>query len=121
MSETSPKVGERTTNLAESPLFWFGLFAAMALLGLVAVAPRYGQRQAGLEQRHEARQRAAARGDQPPGEAEGIDFEERQLRARSSLMPLMLLALIALVIIVVATIALRRRRPLPLDNNASRE
>jgi len=43
-------------SLTDSPWFWIGLFAWAAILGLIAIGPKYAARQQGLERRQEGRE-----------------------------------------------------------------
>ena len=45
--------------LSDSPWFWAALFAAMALIALVAMSGKYSRRQANIEQKFQARERVA--------------------------------------------------------------
>jgi hypothetical protein len=47
--------------ITESPWFWMCLFASMGLMGLWAIGQRYGVRQTQVEQKAQARLRAAER------------------------------------------------------------
>jgi hypothetical protein len=42
--------------LTDSPWFWAAIFAAMALVALVAMSGKYGRRQANIEQKYQARE-----------------------------------------------------------------
>lgn len=113
-ADESPPTRE---SLAESPWLWGGLFAAMAILALVVVAPKYAQRQGRLEQRFENRIRTAQQqqqsaGDQDPlatGPAAEPMAPMRDARARTSLRPLLLVVL-GLLFASVMLLVLRRRR-----------
>lgn len=52
--------------LTDSPWFWLLVFSAMALVALLAIGGKYGQRQARLERQYQARERVAtgARGEE---------------------------------------------------------
>jgi len=58
MTDTAPPPAAR---LVDSPWLWLSLFAAMALLAIVVIGPKYARREAGLEQKAAARQAAATR------------------------------------------------------------
>jgi cell division protein FtsL len=45
--------------ITDSPWFWLCLFATMGLVALAAIGPKYAKRQAGIERKEQARQRAA--------------------------------------------------------------
>lgn len=45
--------------LTDSAWFWAALFAAMALVALVAMSGKYGRRQANIEQKFQARERVS--------------------------------------------------------------
>lgn len=51
---------ERRRPLTDSPWFWLGLFASMALLALVVVAPKYDRRQGRLVVQQEVREQVHA-------------------------------------------------------------
>ena len=57
-SPSPSSAGNGRTNLADSPWFWFVLFALMALAALVVVGPRFARRQAQLEQNYQGRRDA---------------------------------------------------------------
>lgn len=57
MSDTAPSAA----RLVDSPWLWLALFAAMALLAIVVMGPKYARREADLEQKAAARQAAATR------------------------------------------------------------
>ncbi len=62
-SAQSPTQAEETgshANLAESPWFWMALFAAIGILGLLVISPKYGTRQARMEQRYQHRLKVRA-------------------------------------------------------------
>ena len=45
--------------ITESPWFWVLAFSAMALIVLIVMGPKYGRRQANIEVKYQARERAA--------------------------------------------------------------
>ena len=101
-------------SIADSPWFWVGLFAGMALLALIVVAPKYAQRQGRIEQRHENRQRMAEEQQgvvaRDPAAADGTQPTQpglREARARTSLLPLLLF--VGLVLCVSLVFIARRR------------
>lgn len=51
--------GRVAVPLTDSPWFWAALFAAVALVALVAMSGKYGRRQATIEQKYQARERLA--------------------------------------------------------------
>jgi hypothetical protein len=53
-------------GITDSPWFWLFAFSAMGLIGLLAVSPKYDDRQKRLEARYEGRQRARAAAERPP-------------------------------------------------------
>src|SRR5688500_2504694 len=53
--------------VADSPLFWLLMFGLVALVAVVAVAPRYARRQGQLQQKWEARERIAREAADPSG------------------------------------------------------
>lgn len=59
---------ESRTPITDSLWFWVLLFSGMAFVALVAMGPKYGGRQARLEQQYQARERIAAQ-RAAPGEA----------------------------------------------------
>ncbi|MDP7019713.1 MAG: hypothetical protein QGG36_28205 [Pirellulaceae bacterium] len=56
-----------TPSITESPWYWVHLFSAAGLVALVLLTPKFGPRQAQIEQNYQARQRAAraAAGQEP--------------------------------------------------------
>lgn len=44
------------TSTTDSPWFWIGLFVWAAILGLLAIGPKYAARQQGLERRQDGRE-----------------------------------------------------------------
>lgn len=100
------------TGWADSPWLWFGLFAAMGIIALVAVAPKYARRQGRLEQRYENRLRtqeqrqAAATGATADRVANGSPARMGDARATSSLVPI---ALVLLAGFAVAVLLVRWR------------
>ena len=52
---------QHTGNWAESPWMYLVLFTGVGLLAALAIAPKYARREAGLEQKYQARQEAARR------------------------------------------------------------
>ena len=50
---------EAPPPIADSPYFWFALFAAVGLAALIATGGKFGKRQAGIERRYQARTAAA--------------------------------------------------------------
>ncbi|MFM8953749.1 MAG: hypothetical protein ACKOOF_11925 [Planctomycetaceae bacterium] len=60
-SELSPPAGlpEPPLRLTDSPWFWALMFAVMALVGIVAIAPKFDRRQRQVEGRFLGRQEAA--------------------------------------------------------------
>lgn len=103
---------------SESPWLYFAVFAGVALLGILAIAPKYAKREAGLEQRYRARQGAAREkfaaheaGDatsrspdheQPAGAAEAQPVATH----RELLVPLTPLIIIIAAVLIAATAAL---------------
>lgn len=83
----------------DSPWLWFGLFAAMGIIALVAVAPKYARRQGRLEQRYENRLRTqeqrqtAATGPTADTVAPTTPTRMGDARATSSLVPIALVLL----------------------------
>ena len=62
---TKPKVADSQPRdrLVDSPWFWLCLFASVAVMGLVAIGPKYRQREARIETQLRMRDHLA-RGDQ---------------------------------------------------------
>jgi hypothetical protein len=59
---------DRGTPATDCPWFWVGIFATAALLALVVAGPRFSHRQAQIERRFQARERAG----QTVGGREGV-------------------------------------------------
>ena len=57
---------KRPPPVTDSPWFWIALFGAMGLAALLAVSPKYGQRQAAIERKYQARQQMARSADGMP-------------------------------------------------------
>lgn len=114
MSDTGAenRVDEQPREWLDSPWVWFGLFAAMGIIALLAVSPKYAQRQGRLEQRYENRlrmeyQRRHAAAPDVPGEAtSSAPTRMSEARTTSSLVPI---ALSLAIVLVVAAILVWRR------------
>ena len=84
----------------DSPWLWFGLFAAIGIIALAAVAPKYARRQGRLEQRYENRLRtqeqrqAAATGATADPVANSSPTRMGEARATTSLVPIALALLV---------------------------
>jgi hypothetical protein len=66
-------------GITDSPWFWLFAFSAIGLIGLLAVSPKYDDRQKRLEARYEGRQRALASAERQPsanGSTDSIDAAE---------------------------------------------
>jgi hypothetical protein len=107
MSEQPPQASSEPNGppqrpWQESPWLWFGLYAAMALVALLAVAPKYARRQGRLEQRYENRVRMEQQRLSP---STGMTAPTRmsEARAQTSLVPL---ALVLIGVLAVAAIVL---------------
>lgn len=62
--------------LSDSPLFWLLLFSGAAIVAVVAIQPKFAQREARLERMYHARLRAAARAQQG-GAGQGTGAADR--------------------------------------------
>jgi len=106
------RVDEQPREWLDSPWVWFGLFAAMGIIALVAVSPKYAQRQGRLEQRYENRlrmeneRRQAATPDVPGETTSPAPTRMSEARTTSSLVPI---ALALAIVLVVAGILVWRR------------
>jgi len=106
--------------LSDSPLFWLLLFSGAAIVAIVAIGPKFAQREARLERMYHARQRAAARA-QPPQAGQGTGAAERPAKEQPApgespepIVTLRSLALLLAGILFAAACGLavvRRRRP----------
>lgn len=91
---------DQPSGWLDSPWLWFGLFAAMGIIALVAVAPKYARRQGRLEQRYENRLRtqeqrqAAATGVSAETVAAATPTRMGDARATSSLLSIALVLLV---------------------------
>lgn len=57
MTEKSSQPHERSPGpITDSPWFWVSIFCAMAVVVLVVMEPKYGDRQAGIERQYQARE-----------------------------------------------------------------
>lgn len=102
----------------DSPWFWVGLFAWAAILGLVAIGPKYAQRQEGLERRQEGRETGwRQRVETPSGESatEPRDAPPGSSRTLARRMLLPLVAMLALVWLAATWALLSRRRRARMD------
>ena len=61
MPTSEPELTQTQPAWTDSPWFWLAMFAAMALAALVAVGPKYSQRQQGVERKFLAREEVARR------------------------------------------------------------
>ena len=100
------------TSPTDSPWFWIGLFAWAAILGLIAIGPKYAARQQGLERRQEGREtgwrnRVADRASSEGASADGAADEPAPALARRMLLPLF--AVLGLVLIAATWAILIRR------------
>jgi hypothetical protein len=115
-SRVPPGCRNPQSPVTDSPWFWVLVFAGMALVALVAIGPKYGRRQAGLERQYQARERIAddsVENDQPTA-ARSEPAERRAFASASNtLVPLWPLALVISAVMVFAAIMLFRaqRRP----------
>ena len=89
--------------LTDSPWFWLRLFSYAALIVLVAIGPKYSQRQRQIELQYQSRQDLEFHGEQQPQDGSRILADDR-------LIPLRPLAAVALACLAVAEGALWRRR-----------
>ena len=69
--------------LADSPWFWAALFAAMALIALVAMSGKYSRRQANIEQKFQARERVTWE-----GERQMLDVRSQKEEKKKDLSPM---------------------------------
>ena len=100
--------------LTDSPWFWLIVFSFSALGGLLAIAPKYAIRQAGVEQKNAARE-AVARRDrtaEPALEAptETINFPGQRAPLRVPLWTLGVTIVVLLAAIGLSAWQLRRAR-----------
>jgi hypothetical protein len=95
--------------LTDSPWFWVLAFSLMALLALVAVSGKYGQRQSREERKYQAVDRVAAGEAGPDSSSEAIDRRPYSSPGQT-LIPLWPLTLVMLVISAVALAMLGRER-----------
>ena len=113
MIEESQPEAPRETSLAESPLFWIALFAAMAVLALAAIGPKYARRQAGLVNRYEARSQAQGGALQPSPTQQDDDAqmaaESGTGQPRTNVRPIAI-ALGAVVVAALSGLLVARRR-----------
>ena len=98
--------------LTESPWFWAALFALMALVALVAMSGKYGQRQANIEQKYQARERMAW---EEAGSGQRVDGSEEYSQPGDTVIPLWPLAVPLAGVIVVSIAMLIRSRYLSAD------
>jgi len=93
----------------DTPWPWFGLFAVMGLAFLLAIAPKYAQRQGRLERRYENRVQIEERrlGSSTDSAAPVL---MRDARAQTSLVPLAVVLLGLLVAVWIGGMVWLRRR-----------
>jgi len=89
--------------LTDSPWFWLRLFSYAALIVLVAIGPKYSQRQRQIELQYQSRHDLEFRGEQRPEGGSRIFADDRLISLRP-------LAAVALAVLVTAEIALWWRR-----------
>jgi hypothetical protein len=118
------EIGSPPRGVADSPWFWIWLFAGWAVLGLVAVAPKYIQRHGRLAVQQQGReeawrkrvegrpsgliQEAVADSEQPLASEREPDAGPDPGRLAPTLLPLLLLFV---GVVVVAAVAVRRWSP----------
>ena len=91
--------------ITDSPWFWLIVFSCSALAGLVAIAPKYSVRQAGVERKSAAREEVARRrhAQEPlPGDT-AADLPVDPAEQRTLQVPLV--TLVATMLLLVGTIA----------------
>jgi len=100
--------------LTDSPWFWVLLFSLVGLLALIAMSPKYRQRQANIERQYQARERVAERitAENNSGAAERIDELEAQrpyvMTTSDKLVPIWPLAVLLALVSLVAAVMLWR-------------
>jgi hypothetical protein len=108
--------------ITDSPWFWLLLFSAAAIGGLLAIAPKYAIRQAGVEQKSAAREEVARRRQSADLEEHISDNAVEPPTQRPALqVPLWTLAgTVGVLLMVIATAAWQlRRSPVALPGDDS--
>lgn len=83
--------------VTDSPWYWVGLFALAALVGMIAIGPKFYRRQEVLQQKSQAREqvwRDRVEGATPPDASPVDDATDQAWAARLRLWPLMAAALV---------------------------
>src|SRR5688572_13037887 len=104
---------EQRPPITDSPWFWVRVFSLMALATLLVIGPKYGRRQAAIEQKYQALERIEekkAAGNSSAADARTEDLADRRPFAQpgETLVPLWPLAAILLIVALFASIMLRR-------------
>lgn len=105
--------------LTDTPWYWVLIFSLMALAALVAIGPKYGPRQAGIERQYQARERVAEKITAENNSKDAARIDDRDGRRAFAtpdhqLIPLWPLAtLLTLIAIVSAVMLIRASRALP--------
>jgi hypothetical protein len=105
---------EERPPVTDSLWYWVLVFSLMALAALVAIGPKYGRRQAGLELKYQARERiaaeqAAGNNSAPDGRSDEIADRRELARPEDTLVPLWPLAAILAVVALVSWVMLLKR------------
>lgn len=103
VSSSSPQ--SASGPITDSPWFWVLLFAAMGLVMLSVMAPKYAQRQTQIEQQYQGREWARQKALSPKREP-GVTFST----PGHTVIPLWPLRAIAAAVLVIAAVALVMRK-----------
>jgi hypothetical protein len=96
--------------ITDSPWFWLLVFSSMALVALLAIGGKYGQRQARMERQYQARERVAtgARGEQAAAVTEEGTERRPYATPDATLIPIWPLKVVFAVLALVAAAMLFR-------------
>ena len=97
--------------VTDSPWFWLALFGMMGLGALLAIGPKYGQRQASIERKHQAQQQMLRLADGMPvagksGSPTGVEYSQ----ADNTIVSLWPIRLVVLLVTVVSAAVLVGQR-----------
>ena len=97
-------------HITDSPWFWLLVFANVALLGAVLIAPKYSRRQLGLERKFEARREIAHQKLASDASSATVDQSPEIVDDDPRIAPLMPLLIFLLILNLVAMVLFCWRR-----------
>lgn len=106
--EPAPEKPDRSTSLAESPLFWLLLFGLMALAAILVIGPKFSKRQSRLEANYQGREQVWKH-KLTGSPIDSVDYQPEEVAPRTT--PLLVtLGLPLLAVIYLVAFVLWRRR-----------